>query len=75
MPVHIIIVIFYGYVLIEAAHDTKWRIYGELFTLRYQSLLRSRVRTGLWGVLHLSLEPRIEWVGRYWEWHRTVCMV
>jgi hypothetical protein len=58
--VHIIIIVmFCGYVVIEAAHDTKWRIYSELFTLRYQSLLQTQVQTGLWGVLHLSLEPRV----------------
>jgi hypothetical protein len=26
MPVNIIIVMFYSYVLIEATHDTKWRM-------------------------------------------------
>lgn len=58
---------FCGYVLIEAAHDTKWKIYGDLFNLRYQSLLQIRVTDRSMGcfALLLSLEPRVWLVGRY----------
>lgn len=58
---------FCGYGLIEVAHDTKWKIYGELFNLRYQSLLQIRVtdRSGGCFALRLSLEPRVWLVGRY----------